>query len=306
VATLLLIDDSAVQRAHVRRAVDAAGLFQRVVEAENGVDGLKLLLSEPVDVVLCDVEMPGLDGEKLLQFKEARADVRDVPILFLTGSVELDRRVRLIEEGASDTLPKPFHPADLVARLRLHLKLKRLQDELKLKNEALSRLSITDSLTGLRNRRYADEVLAIEVLRARRYRSPLSVLMADVDHFKRVNDEHGHAAGDEVLRGVADRLRETLRATDVGARYGGEEFLVILAQNDSEGAALFGERWREAVAAVGFALPGGRGVSVTISVGVASFAPGIGTGPELVAEADAALYAAKQTGRNRVELRRPR
>jgi diguanylate cyclase (GGDEF)-like protein len=306
VATLLLIDDSAVQRAHVRRAIDAAGLFQRVLEAENGVDGLKLLLSEPVDVVLCDVEMPALDGEKLLQFKEARADVRDVPILFLTGSVELDRRVRLIEQGASDTLPKPFHPADLVARLRLHLKLKRLQDELKLKNEALSRLSITDSLTGLRNRRYADEVLAIEVLRARRYRSPLSVLMADVDHFKRVNDEHGHAAGDEVLRGVADRLRETLRATDVGARYGGEEFLVILAQNDAPGAALFGERWRQAVETAGFPLPGGRRVSVTISVGVASFAPGIGTGPELVAEADAALYAAKQAGRNRVELLRPR
>jgi diguanylate cyclase (GGDEF)-like protein len=300
VATLLLIDDSAVQRAHVRRAIDAAGLFQRVLEAENGVDGLKLLLSEPVDVVLCDVEMPALDGEKLLQFKEARADVRDVPILFLTGSVELDRRVRLIEQGASDTLPKPFHPADLVARLRLHLKLKRLQDELKLKNEALSRLSITDSLTGLRNRRYADELLAIEVLRARRYRSPLSVLMADVDHFKRVNDEHGHAAGDEVLRGVADRLRDTLRATDVGARYGGEEFLVILAQNDAEGAALFGERWRQAVETAGFPLPGGRQVSVTISVGVASFAPGIGTGPELVAEADAALYAAKQAGRNRV------
>lgn len=305
-ATLLLIDDSAVQRAHVRRAIDAAGLFQRVLEAENGVDGLKLLLSEPVDVVLCDVEMPELDGEKLLRFKEGRADVRDVPILFLTGSVELDRRVRLIEQGASDTLPKPFHPADLVARLRLHLKLKRLQDELKLKNEALSRLSITDSLTGLRNRRYADELLAIEVLRARRYRSPLSVLMADVDHFKRVNDEHGHAAGDEVLRGVAERLRDTLRATDVGARYGGEEFLVILAQNDAQGAVLFGERWRQAVETAGFPLPGGRQVAVTISVGVASFAPGIGTGPELVAEADAALYAAKQAGRNRVELRRPR
>lgn len=305
-ATLLLIDDSAAQRGHVRRAVDAAGLFQRVIEAENGVDGLKLLLSEPVDVVLCDVEMPGMDGEKLLQFKEARADVRDVPILFLTGSVELDRRVRLIEQGASDTLPKPFHAADLVARLRLHLKLKRLQDELKLKNEALSRLSTTDSLTGLRNRRYADEVLAIEVLRARRYRSPLCVLLADVDHFKRVNDEHGHAAGDGVLRGVADRLRETLRVTDVGARWGGEEFLVILAQNDADGAGLVGERWRRAVAGAGFPLPDGREVSVTLSVGVASFAPGIGTGPELVAEADAALYAAKQAGRNRVEVRRPR
>ena len=234
-ATLLLIEDSPAQRAEIRRALDPVRLFARMLEAGDGVEGLKLLLSEPVDVVLCDLEMPGLDGEKLLRVKESRAELRDVPLLFLTATADLGRRVRLIEDGASDSLPKPFHPSELVARIRLHLKLKRLQDELKEKNEALSRLSTTDSLTALRNRRYADEVLAIEVLRARRYRSPLAVLMADIDHFKRVNDEYGHAAGDTVLRGVAEILRATLRATDMGARYGGEEFLVILAQNDVRG-----------------------------------------------------------------------
>jgi diguanylate cyclase (GGDEF)-like protein len=303
-ATLLLIDDCAAQRAEVRRAIEAADLFERILEAGNGVDGLKLLLSEAVDVVLSDVEMPGLDGEKLLQIKESRAAVRDLPLLFLTASAELEKRVRLIEQGASDTLSKPFHPSELVARLRLHLKLKRLQDELKVKNEALSRLSITDSLTGLRNRRYADELLAIEVLRARRYRSPLSVLLADLDHFKRVNDEHGHAAGDAVLRRVAEILRDNLRATDVGARYGGEEFLVILAQNDLPGAARFAERWRAAVEHAPVPLSNGREIPVTISVGVTDFTAGVATAPELVAEADVALYAAKQAGRNRVEVRR--
>ena len=117
VATLLLIDDCAAQRTEVRLALEAAGLFDRVLEAGDGVEGLKLLLAEPVDVVLSDVEMPGLDGEKLLQVKESRADVRDTPFLFLTASAELDRRVRLIEMGASDTLSKPFHPSELVARL---------------------------------------------------------------------------------------------------------------------------------------------------------------------------------------------
>jgi diguanylate cyclase (GGDEF)-like protein len=305
VATLLLIDDSDAQRAEVRRALEAAGLFERILEAANGVDGLKLLLAEPVDVVLSDVEMPGLDGEKLLQIKESRGDVRDTPILFLTASAELDRRVRLIEQGASDTLSKPFHPSELVARLRLHLKLKRLQDELKVKNEALSRLSTTDSLTGLRNRRYADEVLAIEVLRARRYRTPLSLLLADIDLFKRVNDEHGHAAGDTVLRRVAETLRDNLRATDVAARYGGEEFLVIMAHNDLSGAVRLAERWRGAVEHDTVRLSEGKDLRVTISVGVTAFAPSIATAPDLVAEADTALYAAKQAGRNRVEVRKP-
>ncbi len=240
-ATLLVIEDSPSQRAKIRRALEPVGLFDRILESGNGIEGLKLLLAERVDVVLCDVEMPGLDGEKLLQIKESRADVREVPLLFLSATTDLDRQVRLIEAGACDSIVKPFHPSELVARLRLHLKIKLLQCELREKNEQLSRLSTTDPLTGLRNRRYVDEILNVEVLRARRYQSPLSLLMADLDHFKRVNDEHGHQAGDAVLRGVADVLRSNLRATDVGGRYGGEEFIVILAQNSIEGATRFAE-----------------------------------------------------------------
>lgn len=299
-ATLLVIEDSPRQRAEIRRAVEPVGLFDRILESGNGIDGLKMLLAEPVDVVLCDVEMPGLDGEKLLQVKESRADIREVPLLFLSATVDLERRVRLIDGGACDSISKPFHPTELVARLRLHLKIKLLQDELRDKNEQLSQLSATDPLTGLRNRRYVDEILNIEVLRARRYKTPLSVLMADLDHFKHVNDDHGHQAGDAVLRGVADVLRSSLRATDVGGRYGGEEFIVVLAHNDVEGARQLAERWRTAVENTPFAIPGGGVAEVTISIGVAgSVGPEI-EATDLVAAADAALYAAKQWGRNRV------
>jgi diguanylate cyclase (GGDEF)-like protein len=187
-----------------------------------------------------------------------------------------------------------------VARLRLHLKIKLLQDELRDKNEQLSQLSTTDPLTGLRNRRYVDEILNIEVLRARRYNTPLTVLMADLDHFKHVNDEHGHQAGDAVLRGVADVLRSSLRVTDVGGRYGGEEFIVLMAQNDVEGARRFAERWRTAIENTPFPIPGGGSVEVTLSIGVAGATGPDGEAVDLVAAADAALYAAKQCGRNRV------
>ena len=300
-ARLLIIEDSPTHRAEIRAALEPSHLFDSILEAEDGLVGLTLLLSEPVDVVLCDLHMPGLDGEKLLHIKAQKGVSAEIPFLFLSATQELDQHIRLLENGASDTITKPFHPAELVARLRLHLKLKRLQDELREKNTMLARLSTTDPVTGLRTRRYAAEVLNIEWIRARRYRSPLSVMMADLDHFKHVNDKYGHPAGDAVLRGVSEVLRQTLRAPDVAGRYGGEEMLVILPQTGVDGARQMAERWRQAVAQATFASPDGRSVGVTVSIGVASFDPSHATPDELVGAADEALYRAKNDGRNRVE-----
>jgi two-component system cell cycle response regulator len=276
-------------------------VFEKVLVAADGVQGLKHLLNSPIDVVLCDLEMPGFDGEKLLRVKDASPGSRNVPFVFLTASQDLDRRVRLLEDGAADLVLKPFHPGELVARLRLHLKVKKLQDELRVKNETLARLSTTDGLTGLRTRRYATEVLSIEFLRARRYQSPLSLAMADLDDFKRVNDEHGHPAGDAVLRGVSKILLSQLRATDVAGRWGGEEILLIMAQSDERGARLLAERWREQVESALFEVSNGDPLRVQVSIGVASYASSMKTPDDLVAAADAALYRAKQAGRNRVE-----
>jgi len=302
VATILVIDDSETHRAEICAAVDAAGIFDRVLQASDGLKGLRLLLAEPVDLVLCDLEMPGLDGEKLLRVKGQSPGGGNIPFIFLTANTDIARRARLLEDGACDAITKPFHPADLAARLSLHLKIKRLQDELMVKNATLARLSTVDALTGLRSRRYAMEFLSVEFLRVRRYHTPLTLIMADLDHFKEVNDRYGHPAGDAVLRGVSELLLSAIRATDVAARYGGEEVLVVLPQNDAEGAGILAERWRAAVENNAFVAPDGRLISVTLSVGVAAYDAACETPEDLVAAADRALYAAKQAGRNRVSL----
>jgi len=301
-ATILVIEDSDVQRAEIRRALEPAGLFDRILEAADGLAGLRLLLAETVDVVLCDLEMPGLDGEKLLRVRDARSNGAEIPFLFLTASADTERKVRLLEDGACDTVTKPCHPAELVARLRLHLKIKRLENELREKNQMLAKESMTDAVTGLRSRRYVTEVLAIEVLRARRYRLPLTVLMADLDHFKSVNDRFGHPVGDSVLRRVSDLLRSLLRATDVAGRFGGEEFLVVLPQTDRSGALSLAERWRRSLELTALEAPDGKRIRTTVSIGVAEFMAHMARPDELVRAADDALYTAKSNGRNRIEI----
>lgn len=299
--TLLAIDDSEQHRQEIRRAAIESGLFDQILEAEDGLQGLKMLMSCRPDLVICDLEMPGLDGGKLLRAARARSDEGNVPFLFLTASADVARRARLLDEGAADAIQKPFHRVELVARLQLHMKIKRLQDELMQKNAALVRLSSTDGLTGLRTRRYIHELLNVEFLKSQRYGSPLAILMADLDHFKLVNDEHGHPAGDAVLRGVAADLLGLVRATDCAGRYGGEEILVVMPQNDLRGAGVLAERWRERVASQRYRAEDGPEIRVTLSVGIAEFLPELASPEALVTRADKALYRAKAAGRNRVE-----
>ena len=297
--TILVIDDSTTERTRIRAALEEARLFGTILEASDGFEGLRLLMGQAVDVVLLDLEMPKLDGEKLLRMKDSSPGGTNIPFIFLSAVGNVDRRTRLLSQGASDAIEKPFHPPELVARLRLHLKVKRLQDELMLKNESLARLSTVDGLTGLRARRYVDEVLSLEFLRARRYRTPLSVVMADLDHFKQVNDDYGHVAGDAVLRGVSEIVRCIVRTTDVAARYGGEEFVIVQPQNGAEGAAVTAERLREAVEAARFEV-GGAKIGVTLSLGIGEYHRMLTSPEDLVSLADGALYAAKADGRNRV------
>ncbi len=301
-AKLLIIDDSEPQRAELRRALEQAGLFERIFEAEDGIRGLKLLMSEPVDLVVCDLEMPGLEGDKLIGMSSS-PDRRPVPFLMLTAVEDAKRHAKLFEQGARDVITKPFHPLDMIARIQLHLELMRLQDELMEKNRLLERLSTTDSLTGLPNRRHLDEALEREFRRATRG-APLCALMIDIDHFKSVNDSHGHATGDAVLRAVARTLAGDLRLTDVGGRYGGEEFLILLG-SPIEGARTLGERMRLAVGAQQHVAESGADLNVTISVGIAAFAEGMADAEALVAAADAALYRAKAGGRNQVVVAAP-
>jgi len=300
-ACVLVADGCSADRAALRKAVEQAGLFERILEAADGLRALRLLLAEPIDVVVCDLELPQLDGEKLLRTRlESRAG--EPCFLFVTAAADPDRCVRLLDLGAHDVIAKPYHGPELAARIARQLRLHRLQQELREKNSELARLSALDALTGLKTRRFVQDLLALEFLRARRYHTGLVVLLIDLDEFKRLNDAHGHPAGDAVLRGVSERLLRTLRATDTAGRWGGDELIVVMPHNQPPGAVIAAERWREAVAASAFALPDGGRVAATLSIGIAALAPDHTSAADLVAAADRALYAAKRRGRNRVEV----
>jgi two-component system cell cycle response regulator len=301
---VLVIDDSESARAEIAAVLQHAGLFDRVIEASDGIDGLRAILQARFEAVVCDLEMPGLDGEKLLRAQRGRRGAEDVPFFFVTAERDPDRMARLLRAGAADTIVKPFHPAELIARVETHLRLRKLRAELQEKNAILEKLSTTDSLTGLRNRRWVADVLTLEVLRATRYGTPLSIVMADLDHFKRINDEHGHLAGDAVLVHVAQILGKLLRTTDVAGRYGGEELIVLLPQTEIDGAASLAERIRAGVESSPCESGEGTRLPVTVSIGVAQLERGQDA-RRLVARADAALYEAKGAGRNRVECAAP-
>jgi two-component system cell cycle response regulator len=248
--------------------------------------------------MLLDVEMPEMSGWDVLAAMKADPDLRDVPVVFLTGRSDTTDMVDGLRLGAHDYLRKPCEPTELLARVQAAARVKRLQDELRQRNEDLDRISRTDVLTGLRNRRHVEEYLAKLTSLARRNVEPIAVLVIDIDHFKSVNDSHGHDAGDAVLREVAGRMLGSVRLEDMVGRWGGEEFLVVLPNTAAEGAAELAERLRQVVAGTPCRLADGDAVQVTISVGCAASL--IDDAGILVRSADAAMYQAKQTGRNRV------
>lgn len=303
--SVLIIDDSEAVREKIIKVLESRDLFSRFYQAEDGLEGFKKLLVSPVDIVLCDLEMPRMDGFKFLGMLKGRQEVADTPVIILTGNDDRDMKIRGLEQGACDFITKPFDPEELVARMRVHLKIKHLQDDLKRSNELLLELSNTDHLTGLFNRRFLMECLDKEVQRARRKDGQVALLLLDIDHFKRVNDTHGHLQGDVVLQKVALHIQKELRSYDIAARYGGEEFVAVLPDTSLKEAFNVADRIRLSVQGMHFAgsLSNER---VTVSLGVALFpALGIDDTDGLLRTADEALYLAKERGRNRVVVSDP-
>ena len=293
---VLLVEDSSAIRALVRRMLVAGG--HTVVEASGGAAALAACRERQPDVMLLDVEMPEMSGWDVLAAMKADPDLRDVPVVFLTGRSDTTDIVDGLRLGAHDYLRKPCEPTELLARVQAAARVKRLQDELRQRNQDLDRISRTDALTGLRNRRHVEEYLVKLTSLARRNAEPIAVLVIDIDHFKSVNDTYGHDAGDAVLREVASRMLGSVRLEDMVGRWGGEEFLVVLPNTAAEGAAELAERLRQVVAETPCRLADADAVQVTISVGCAASL--IDDAGRLVRSADAAMYEAKQTGRNRV------
>ena len=293
---VLVADDSTAVRSILRRQLVGAGFD--VIEAASGEEAVRQARAGQPDLVLLDVDMPVLDGFQVLSVLRTDEAFHDVPVIFLTGRVDTSELVEGLDLGAFDYVKKPCDVDELVARVRAGVRWKARADELRRRAHDLDALGSTDALTGLPNRRALQHQLAVLSAEARSRGENLVVAVVDVDHFKRVNDVEGHAAGDAVLREVARRLGSAVRPGQVLGRWGGEEFLALAPALSGEAAQRFGERLRTLVGWEPVALPGGQQLAVTVSVGLAS---GVPTHEDaLVGLADAALYTAKQGGRDQV------
>jgi diguanylate cyclase (GGDEF)-like protein len=248
-------------------------------------------------VVLLDVEMPVLDGHATLERLKADPDLKDIPVVFLTGRVDTADVVTGLRLGAHDYLRKPFEANELMARVSAALRTKELQDELRRRNAELDRVSRIDMLTNIYNRRHLDEHLRRAISGARRHGRTVGVLLVDIDHFKDVNDQYGHLAGDAVLKEVAARLQGAMRTEDALGRWGGEEFIAVLTDTPGESIGVLAERMRQAIASTPFVLADGTRIRVTVSIGHTA---GTEDAEVLVHRSDDALYVAKEAGRNQV------
>ena len=297
---VLVVDDSAVHLKVLEHTL--ARTFERVHLARNGREALEIFERERPALVITDCVMPDVGGFELCQRIRA-AQSFYVYIIMVTSIAETENVVKGLTVGADDYLTKPFHNEELLARVKVGLRLIDLHRQLEEKNKLLEHFALTDPLTGLPNRRAIEAWAAHELPAAVRHGFSFWVVMIDLDHFKEVNDAHGHDAGDVVLRTFGEILKGNTRSSDISGRIGGEEFLHIITHADEANLPAIVERTRAKLTAQSFTF-GDSTVRVTASFGVTGFrggerAPGF---LELVKRADRALYKAKQAGRNRAEF----
>jgi diguanylate cyclase (GGDEF)-like protein len=291
--TVLVVDDSLL----ILEALSSLiGDEYDVLVAMNGEEAIELAVEESPDLILLDVVMPERDGYEILSILKSTPCTTDIPVIFLTGMGGEADEIRGLRMGAVDYIVKPFVPEIVRARVRTHLELKRSRD-------LLHRLALMDGLTGIANRRCFNDRLGVEWARSLRTQTPLSLILADIDHFKPYNDFYGHPAGDSCLVQVACALeRESLRPSDLAARFGGEEFTLLLPETDLPGAILVAERIQAHIGKLAIRHENSAvSPQVTLSLGIASLiaVPGM-TADQLIQEADERLYEAKQQGRNQI------
>ena len=296
---ILIIDD---ERSNIAFLMNILKEDFKVAAALDGHKGLALAAAEGAqrpDLILLDVLMPGMDGYEVCERLKSDERTRHIPVIFVTAATDVADETRGFELGAVDYIAKPFHPPVVKARVRAHV-------ELKVKSDLLDQLASVDGLMNIHNRRRFDEVLELEWGRAERSGNPLSLILIDIDHFKRYNDRYGHAEGDNCLKAVAAALKGCIkRPTDLLARYGGEELAVVLPDTDAHGAGMLAEQMREEVEAL--ATPHDAStvadcVTVSVGVGCVSWPWPVGTPVALVELADEMLYRSKGAGRNIVSL----
>ncbi|ADD69482.1 response regulator receiver modulated diguanylate cyclase [Denitrovibrio acetiphilus DSM 12809] len=273
--------------------------------AMSGKEALEYLVKNVPDMVLLDVMMPDMDGFEVCKTLHARAETKGIPVIFITAKSEPEDIVKGFQMGGVDYVTKPFNEAELLMRINTHMELKRARDLLEEKNKELieaydkiEHLALTDTLTGIANRRNITNMLGKEAARCKRNKGKFSLIMCDIDFFKRVNDTYGHDAGDYVLKTISHVIQQALREQDIVARWGGEEFLIVLPETDAGNAVAVAEKLRTAIGNTEMSYEG-ISFSVTMTFGVSEYDVSLGI-EKSIKKADDALYEGKQTGRNKV------
>jgi len=309
---VLLVDDDRAVLMIMKMLLDNCG--HTVAVARNGVEAIAMVKDFMPQVIITDWIMPVMDGIEFCKTLRRNPAWRNIYVFIMTSQESTDRLVEAFEAGANNYLTKPINPKVLGARLSAGQRMVQLQEELEYERQQLQKLSselvasnkrfqqlaLTDVLTGLPNRRFADDHMERQWALALRNNTPLSCMMIDIDYFKQVNDSYGHKVGDDVLKQVANSMQLTVRKEDVVCRLGGEEFLVVCPDVQAEALYRYAERLRQHVAALDFSdVITGKSFKLTISIGAASKTSALPTSEMLLQLADKRLYAAKETGRNR-------
>ncbi len=302
-AKILLVEDDKLQAKVTKEYLERNGY--EVVWTDNGKSAIKIAKTQPVEIILLDLILPDISGNEVWRWLKINDDTKGIPIIILTVKDTLQDKVKGLEAGAEDYLPKPYNEIELNARIYACLRTKALQDELREKNRQLEEilkkveiLAITDSLTELYNRRHFELALEKEFKRTLRYKTPTSCMIIDIDHFKKINDEYGHHTGDEVLKEIAKQIKNSLREIDIPARWGGEEFIILLPQTTKENAFKAATRISESIARLKFPNVSSQ---LTVSIGITDIPnPSIESVEKFIQVADLALYEAKEKGRNKI------
>jgi len=270
--------------------------------ARNGQQAIERVISSRPHLILLDLMMPGMGGLDICAKIKKNPDTAHIPIVFLTASDNKDHLLQAFAQGAVDyIMMKPCHPPEILARVKTHLTLQQMQRELRDAYDEMKKLATQDPLTGVANRRVILEWVEEEFLRSQRYQTVFSVLMVDIDYFKRINDNYGHDAGDEVLRSITATTQLCVRKVDRLGRMGGEEFLLLLPETNLERAEVIANRIRETIETI--AVPFGvENLQVTLSIGCTAYLPTDQSTQAIIDRADRALFHAKGDGRNRVNV----
>jgi two-component system cell cycle response regulator len=295
---ILVVDD---RPSSCDRMVKALGETHTVDVETNPHEALFRAAEQDYDLMIVSLGFADYDALRLCSQARSLDRTRSMPILLVAEPEDTARLVRGLDLGVNDYLMRPTDRNELIARVKTQVRRKRYTERLRSNVQQSVELAITDSLTGLHNRRYMESHLTSLLDRATEANRPLALLIVDIDFFKLINDTYGHDAGDEVLREFARRLKGGIRGIDLACRYGGEEFVIVMPEAEVATASAVGERLRRQIAATGFAINGGKqSIDVTVSVGIAVRTAEDAASDTLLRRADQALYRAKRDGRNRV------